>query len=92
MFIEPYIKIGIAPITATEVEEPGEWGEWSNWSACSATCGGGLRNRERECLSEIEGSSEEEYEEWKNNNVTFVCDGAPAAALQARVSSLKTRA
>ncbi|XP_041934877.1 thrombospondin-2 [Alosa sapidissima] len=29
----------------------GGWGPWSPWAACSATCGGGLKSRVRECNS-----------------------------------------
>uniref|UniRef100_A0A8C9SBI3 Thrombospondin 2 n=1 Tax=Scleropages formosus TaxID=113540 RepID=A0A8C9SBI3_SCLFO len=29
----------------------GGWGPWSPWAACSATCGGGLKSRMRECNS-----------------------------------------
>lgn len=31
----------------------GGWGPWSPWAACSATCGGGLKSRERECNSPV---------------------------------------
>jgi hypothetical protein len=26
------------------------WNEWSQWSACTLTCGGGKRIKERECV------------------------------------------
>ncbi|XP_065805514.1 thrombospondin-2-like isoform X1 [Labrus bergylta] len=29
----------------------GGWTGWSGWSLCSATCGGGLKSRQRECLN-----------------------------------------
>ena len=29
-----------------------EWAEWAEWQRCSATCGGGMRLRERRCLGE----------------------------------------
>jgi len=27
----------------------GNWGSWTSWSSCSATCGGGVRTRQRLC-------------------------------------------
>ena len=27
----------------------GNWGAWSTWSECTATCGGGIRTKTREC-------------------------------------------
>ena len=27
----------------------GNWGSWLSWNTCSVTCGGGVRNRTRNC-------------------------------------------
>ncbi|XP_039259105.2 A disintegrin and metalloproteinase with thrombospondin motifs gon-1-like isoform X1 [Styela clava] len=39
-----------------EMCETGEWGPWQQWSICSATCGGGERNRFRVCVGGMAGS------------------------------------
>ncbi|AWP14148.1 putative thrombospondin-2 [Scophthalmus maximus] len=37
--------------TAKPCPLDGGWGPWSPWATCSATCGGGVRSRTRECNS-----------------------------------------
>ncbi|XP_062257425.1 thrombospondin-2 isoform X1 [Platichthys flesus] len=37
--------------TAEPCPVDGGWGPWSPWATCSATCGGGVRSRTRECNS-----------------------------------------
>ena len=32
----------------------GHFGEWADWSSCSATCGYGIRKRERNCYGAID--------------------------------------
>ena len=33
----------------TEKVSDGQWGEWSSWSTCTKKCGGGFRDRVRQC-------------------------------------------
>ena len=40
----------------------GMWGEWGTWSDCTATCGGGTRDRTRECTGPEHGGKECEGE------------------------------
>ncbi|CAK6951656.1 thrombospondin-2 [Scomber scombrus] len=37
--------------TANPCPVDGGWGPWSPWATCSATCGGGIKSRTRECNS-----------------------------------------
>ncbi|KAJ8272288.1 hypothetical protein COCON_G00111470 [Conger conger] len=34
-----------------EAAEPGSWGPWGPWGGCSRTCGGGVQEQTRPCLS-----------------------------------------
>ena len=36
----------------------GDWKLWTDWGECSVTCGGGLRNRTRECLNPLHGGAD----------------------------------
>jgi len=40
-----------------DLKECPVWDEWSEWSSCSASCGGGLRRRERTCVNGYPGNS-----------------------------------
>ena len=41
---------------------PGEWMEWGSWGLCSVTCGGGTRQRSRECDMTTHGDMTSECE------------------------------
>lgn len=36
----------------------GSWKAWETWSECSTTCGGGQRNRTRECNDALHGGTD----------------------------------
>ena len=37
------------------IDPDSSWSEWTDWSGCSTSCGKGIRNRERHCLSTVPG-------------------------------------
>ncbi|XP_078487990.1 semaphorin-5B-like [Ciona intestinalis] len=48
------------PITMQDYCNPDAcpmWSVWNMWSSCSATCGGGNRQRSRNCLNGVEGEA-----------------------------------
>ena len=49
-----------------------EWTEWAPWSPCTVTCGGGLRQRARECANPT----------LRNSLGELVCDGDKMAEEQ----------
>lgn len=33
------------------LSDRGDWGDWSDWSLCSVSCGFGIQDRKRDCLT-----------------------------------------
>ncbi|XP_038070105.1 uncharacterized protein LOC119739297 [Patiria miniata] len=46
-----------SPVVTTLEALPGGWGFWSEWTECAQSCGGGVRNRQRECIDTQNGCS-----------------------------------
>uniref|UniRef100_A0A915Q5G5 ADAMTS cysteine-rich domain-containing protein n=1 Tax=Setaria digitata TaxID=48799 RepID=A0A915Q5G5_9BILA len=46
----------VACITASKIDQQGNWGEWTPWNQCSVTCGIGSQARYRRCSSSLHNS------------------------------------
>ena len=55
----------------------GVWGEWEAWSDCTVTCGGGTKDRTRECMGPEHGGKECEGDtsEQSTCNEQVTCPG-----------------
>jgi len=54
----------------------GIWGDWSGWKECSATCGGGTQDRNRNCSQPLHGGDDCAGDSIETQDCnTFYCPG-----------------
>lgn len=72
-------------LTANETKEPVYYWKLGDWSACTATCGGGIQQREPICFESVKGIVDEEFC-WSNaendqpTKKTRACNDLPCPA------------